>query len=671
MSSRVLLLPFLLAAALWLQGALQTGTGAIPHQDPAIHKIQGRVFILGNHTLKASWKLEKGGLRPTTLLGTDGKPLPVPAELFTLTLEGRPSLPASAMILQAPPVFRKLEAHRQASSLAERIPGWCLEAVFQDREGTLRATWKAILRDGSRYLRQAVSLSSLRGDLPLRVITLPELDLPGAAVSGEVHGSPVVAGTLFLGLEHPMSESSVKDGHIRCILSRNVPLSPGQNLEVSWVMGLTAPGQMRRDFLAYLERERAHPYRTFLHYNTWYDIGYFSKFDEKACLDTITLFGSQLTEKRGVHLDSILMDDGWDDPATLWQFHSGFPNGFGPVHKALHAYGITPGVWLSPWGGYGKPREERLRLGKAQGFEMNEEGFSLSGPIYYRRFHDTCLRMVRDFGVGHFKFDGIGEASGHTPGSPFGSDFDAAIALISDLRHERPDIYINLTTGTWPSPFWLQHADSIWRGGEDHGFEGVGSDRQRWITYRDADTYAGIVKKGPLYPLNSLMLHGIIYARHARKLDSDPGGDLRSEIHDFFGSGTQLQELYITPSLLKDSDWEDLAETARWSRERAGILVDTHWVGGDPARLEVYGWASWSPGQGVLVLRNPSDHPATFPVDPAVLLELPAGSPTRWTGKSPWKSDAGRPAQTFTSGHPVPVTLAPFEVLTLDLVPAH
>jgi len=30
---------------------------------------------------------------------------------------------------------------------------------------------------------------------------------------------------------------------------------------------------MRRDFLAYLELERAHPYRTFLHYNTWYDIG--------------------------------------------------------------------------------------------------------------------------------------------------------------------------------------------------------------------------------------------------------------------------------------------------------------------------------------------------------------------------------------------------------------
>jgi hypothetical protein len=31
---------------------------------------------------------------------------------------------------------------------------------------------------------------------------------------------------------------------------------------------------MRRAFLTYLERERAHPYRTFLHYNSWFDIGF-------------------------------------------------------------------------------------------------------------------------------------------------------------------------------------------------------------------------------------------------------------------------------------------------------------------------------------------------------------------------------------------------------------
>ena len=55
---------------------------------------------------------------------------------------------------------------------------------------------------------------------------------------------------------------------------------------------------------------------------------------------------------------------------------------------------------------------------------------------------------------------------------------------------------------------------------------------------------------GPLYPLNSLMLHGIIYAQRAKNLNTDPDGDFTDEVHDYFGTGTQLQEMYITPSLL-------------------------------------------------------------------------------------------------------------------------
>ena len=139
---------------------------------------------------------------------------------------------------------------------------------------------------------------------------------------------------------------------------------------------------------------------------------------------------------------------------------------------------------------------------------------------------------------------------------------------------------MNLTTGTYPSPFWLAIADSIWRGGEDHDFAGVGTFRQRWITYRDADTYAGVVSKGPLFPLNSLMLHGVIYAKFAKNLDTDPGDDFTSDVRDYFGSGTQLQEMYITPALLSDANWDALAEAARWSRSNAATLADTHWIGG-------------------------------------------------------------------------------------------
>lgn len=49
-----------------------------------------------------------------------------------------------------------------------------------------------------------------------------------------------------------------------------------------------------------------------------------------------------------------------------------------------------------------------------------------------------CLNMVRRDGVNMFKFDGVGRALGTVAGSQFGSDFEAAIQLIADLRAEKP-----------------------------------------------------------------------------------------------------------------------------------------------------------------------------------------------------------------------------------------
>jgi hypothetical protein len=423
---------------------------------------------------------------------------------------------------------------------------------------------------------------------------------------------------------------------------------------------------MRRDFLGYVERERAHPYRTFLHYNSWYDIGYFSTYSESDALAVIAAFGTELHDKRGVTLDSFLFDDGWDDPATLWHFNAGFPAGFANVRDAARRYGAAPGVWMSPWGGYGKPHEERVAHGKQQGFETNAEGFALSGPVYYEHFRDTCLDMIRRYGVNQFKVDGTGNSSSTIPGSPFDSDFDAAIHLIGELRAEQPDLYVNLTTGTYPSPFWLRYADSIWRGGEDHDFAGVGRSRQRWITYRDADTYAHVVRAGQLFPLNSLMLHGLIRARSAHNLDTDPGGDFVSEVRSYFGSGTQLQEMYITPSLLDSASWDVIAESARWSRANAQTLVDTHWVGGDPLRLQPYGWASWSPRKSILTLRNPSNAAQAIAIDVERVFELPPDTPRRYSASSPWARDRGSSPLRLDAGKERMIRLAPFEVLTLE-----
>jgi hypothetical protein len=127
--------------------------------------------------------------------------------------------------------------------------------------------------------------------------------------------------------------------------------------------------------------------------------------------------------------------------------------------------------------------------------------------------------------------------------------------------------------------------------------------------------------------------------------------------------------MYITPSLLSAGNWDDLAEAAKWSRTHADALVDTHWIGGDPAELEVYGWAAWSPKAAVLVLRNPSDKPQSITIDIALAFELPPGATRVYRARSPWKSDVSAPPRVLRAGEPYTFTLQPFEVLTLDATP--
>ncbi|MDO1530079.1 enterotoxin [Fulvimonas sp. R45] len=625
----------------------------------------------GNAAIEARWKLD--GRHLVDFSVTDrvhGRTVQVSAP-FALVMADGSTLKAADMSLLSPPHVAALPVDAKSSRLAGRIPGKAVEASFGDTGGRFRVDWKLVQRDGSPYLREEVRITALKQAEKIAKVSLLETKVAGAEVDGTVNGSPVVAGDIYLGFENPLSESSAYHDTVKLTMVRTLPLEQGKTVAYSAVAGVVRDGQLRRDFAGYVERERAHPYRPFLHYNSWYDIGYFTPYTEAEALDRINAFGQQLTVKRGVKLDSFLFDDGWDDLSGSWNFSKDFPHGFVPLRKAAAKYGAAPGIWLSPWGGYGKPWQERVKNGKAAGYETNDGGFALSGPKYYQRFHQVVMDLLDKDGVNQFKFDGTGNVSSVFPGSRFDSDFAAAIQLIDDIRKDKPDTFINLTTGTWASPFWLRYADTIWRDGEDDWYAGVGTMRERWITYRDQQTYQNIVLKGPLFPINSLMLHGIIYAQKNPRLNTDPGHDFANEVHSYFATGTELQEMYITPSLLTSQDWDTLADAAKWSRANAGVLRDTHWIGGDPGRLDVYGWAAWSPKKAIVTFRNPDDKPQLAVVDLQRQLQLPPGVARRFNVRDVWKNGGAGVPKTLDADHPGTITLAPFEVLTLELTPAH
>jgi len=628
-------------------------------------------ITLQNNVLKQSWKLTNHKLSSEMLLDIPGKTsIDLSAsELFYVIVDGK-ILKSSEFKIQSAPVEYKLIPDKKSVRLSQTLGGKAIKATLTSIDGKLNVKWTAILRDGSNYVQQQFVFSTEQPDLNVSEYYF-EVQTPGKASAGTVDGSPVTFGNFFFASENPMTKIDLQQkgntGQAQFRLPRYSGLSKSEPYTTTFTTGVVPKNQMRRGFLYYMERERAHPYVQYAHYNSWFDISYSQlKLNETACLDVIRHIGDSLYTKRGVALAGFVFDDGWDDNSSLWQFNSGFPKGFDPLTAEAKKYKSGIGMWISPWGGYDPEKAERLKYGKTQGFETNENGFSLAGPKYYSRFKEVCMNRIKQNGANYFKFDGIGAANGLNA-NKFEKDIDALFRLTGELRAASPELFINMTVGTWPSPFFLWYSNSIWRGSDDVNFMGQGTKRQQWSNYRDAKTFENIVSKAPLYPLNSIMLHGICIAKNGTPTEmNNTTADIRDEIHSYFGSGTGIQELYISWSLLNAEVWDILAESIQWSRAHKDILADTHWIGGDPAKGEVYGWAAWNNNKGTLTLRNPSDKPASINIDIAKAFELPANAAKKYVLKSPWKTDVSKPKINSMAGKNTTFELQPFEVVTLD-----
>ncbi|WP_183580204.1 hypothetical protein HDF18_13365 [Mucilaginibacter sp. X5P1] len=560
-----------------------------------------------------------------------------------------------------------ITGNENAIKYADKLSGKKLTADLDDDKIGLKIHWEASLLNEGNYIRQVFTFNA-SDSVKISKITLIQLpSSKGIRKEGTVDGSPLIHNDMFFSIEHPMSQILTEINDVSIFLPRLNAVYKSSPLIVSSVWGTTPVNQLRRGFLYYIERERAVPYRQMLHYNSWFDISWEDrKLNDSVCLDRIKVFKDSLIDKRNVKLKAFLFDDGWDDNKTLWQFNSGFPNGFTNIAKAAKDANSTIGVWISPWGGYHEPKLQRMEYGKKQTppFETNANGFSLTGPNYYKRFKSVTTSLIRDYNISIFKFDGVGAGNGASGASIiYQKDIEALLKLITELRSEKPNLYLSLTVGTWPSVYWLKYGDAIWRAGHDTGLDGEGTKRQQWITYRDAQAYINVVKRAPLFPLNSIMYHGICITDNGSPATFDMDDkDISDEIWAFFGNGSSLQELYINPHKLNASNWDCLRDASNWSKENAEVLIDTHWIGGDPSKGEVYGYAAWTDQKGVLTLRNPTAHAETFIVNVKQVFDLPEGFNEEYQFYDA-KSKANK---LLFTGKNFSVNLAPFEVKVMD-----
>jgi hypothetical protein len=599
-------------------------------------------------------------------------------ECFEIVVGGGKIIKGCEMVIIGEARLGRLAGNEKAKRVAERFAGKEIAVDLVSSDGVLGVGWRAIMRDGSNYVRQELVVRALKGEVAIEGIIMPDVTAGEAKACGVLDGSAVLVGNMFFAYEHPMAKNKLFDGKSRggfqCVLGRDTVLKMGDAVKQSCVMGVVPEGQLRRGFLYYLERERAQPYRQFLNYNSWFDLSWTDhRPSEAEYLDVIERFGSELGEKRGVRLESFAMDEGWDNPGTVWRIDRKLlPDGFGNLSKAAKKFGSGVGVFMSMYGYTGYDLTARVKAGQKLGFRQREHWLTLGDDKYYDEVFRACVALIGE-GVNYFKLDlaiaGMLNEGQTGADGRLVSELEPMLKMIGELREVKPDLFIDMTCGSWASPFWLMECDTVWRRGLDCGLCGKGSRRQQWITYRDHEVYKNVVSLAPLYPLNSLQLHGVIFAQRgdAAKMGFDVD-DLGDELMTFFGSGTNVTSLFMTPSKMEPRGWDVLAETARWYHSNADVLVDTHWVGGDPGNGEVYGWASWSKRKGVLVLRNPDDKAKSIAIDIGKVFELPAGAAEKYVMKSPWKKDAGREVITLSARKEYVFELGAFEVMVFEAV---
>lgn len=423
---------------------------------------------------------------------------------------------------------------------------------------------------------------------------------------------------------------------IQGLWSRNTTLQKGKTWSVGAVVGLIAEGQARRSFLAYSERERAVPWRAMPVYISWYELNidrnndrdYTTNMNVDQCTDIVAEWKKQFFDKYNTGVKAFVWDDGWDVYGP-WTFNKNFPNGFSEVDSVARLMGTGIGAWLGPVGGYGRSGDYRRAYWKDRG------GMQLSNPDYYKMFLDACSYMIKNYDFRFFKYDGISaqfSAIGPDPGSRGEENAEAIINIERETRKIKEDIFLNTTVGTWASPFWFQFTDAVWRQEADYATIGnQGSDRERWITYRDRLVYQNFVQNSPLCPINTLMTHGFILSRWGDvSKDMSYEGVVR-ELRCAFACGSGMVELYNDYKLMNEINngalWKDLAECIAWQEANADVLPDIHWVGGNPwdgKKANIYGWAAWNAKKAVLTLRNPSASEQSITLTLREALDIPA-----------------------------------------------
>ncbi len=609
---------------------------------------------LENEALQLHFQIEGGQARLVRIenkwAGTTWR---VASDGFQIGLEGQAALGPDDFILQKadqeqlPGGGQRLVFHYTGKK-----PGLTLDIVYElGAKDFFVRRWLQLHTESALDLRQ-VAVWELRfsepdkltqvqqgGGPPVHLNAWASWRLPRAETHGGF-GNPVFLADTFWGLEFPAGINGYENGLLRLVHH------PGRRIQGQWtskpaVLGVAEPGRVLKRFRQYVASFQASPpeLNLFVNYNTWWTL---MPPTEQNCIQLIETFRKNLWEPFGQSFDTFTIDDGWDEKNSLWEIQKErFPRGFEPVGEELKKMNARLGLWVSPSSGY-----NHAPWGAKAGYEVNSNPWYLcqSGPKYRRDFMRVMLDLTKRYQFAFYKFDGFcasceAPGHGHLPGLyAQEANTEAFIELLEAIRREKPDIFLDPTTGMWLSPWWLQYVDSIW-GSVSGDYPDIVVPapivRDSATTTRDA-VFRQRCQQHPGFPPAAIEHLGIIVITPEKWEDNAA---------IVVGRGCRLLTLYINPECFTKGrqDWAFLASLLRWTRHNAAILANTELILGDPFQREPYGYAHWRDGRGILALRNPFIDPRKVRIS----LDETIG----WESAQQGASQAGSTqAQTFGQG---------------------
>jgi hypothetical protein len=498
----------------------------------------------------------------------------------------------------------------------------------------------------------------------------------------------------FFGLEYPASTNSVtagEDGSCFINCEQEIGSRVGKEpLESEWVVEALVPESNVKDwFFRYVNDIRVMPAKPYSLYNSWYDLrspeypgvkpGHVM--NEENAFNIIRVFRKNMIEKHHISLDAFVLDDGWDVYQSDWELRKEtFPNGLRPLADTLQKMGTLLGLWMGPTGGYSF-RMKRINWMKEHGYEVVGTGrdysmLCLGGTKYSGLFRKRITDFVSNSGVAYFKWDGIQfSCSEPDHGHPTGiysrrAIMESIIDKCQAVRAINPKVYLNITSGTWLSPWWVKYANQIWMQGEDYGYADVPSISQRdaAMTYKDMVLYDDFKNHDWWFPVANLMTHGIIKGNlETLGGEDDPPEKFTNDMVFYLARGVSMYELYISPDLLSEKEWDAEGSAIAWAKDRYNVLSNTYMTGGDPKKRECYGYIHLRGNHGIVAVRNPviTASVITIHLSPEYGLD-PKASGLVLDKVYPYRWISGR---LFASGSSIEIPLEGFETALFEIYP--